>query len=45
MSRLHSRAAIDRPEVTQLAFRPIPEVVWQQYQETYLTNNHNYLTI
>ena len=44
MPRLHSGAAIDRPEVTQLTLPPIPEVVWQQPQETHLTNSHNYLT-
>ena len=32
MPRLHSGAAIDRPETTKLP--PIPEVVWQQPQET-----------
>ena len=44
MPRLHSGAAIDRPEVTHLTLPPIPEVVWQQSQETYLTNIHNDLT-
>ena len=44
MPRLHSGAAIDRPEVTHLTFPSIPEVVWQQSQETYLTNTHNDLT-
>ena len=44
MPRLHSAAAIDRPEVTHLTLPPIPEVVWQQSQETYLTNIHNDLT-
>ena len=44
MLRLHSGAAIDRPEVTHLTPPPIPEVVWQQSQETYLTNIHNGLT-
>ena len=38
MPRLHSGAAIDRPETTQLKFPPIPEVVWQQPQETYVPN-------
>ena len=38
MSRLHSGAAIDRPETTQLTFPPIPEVVWQQPQETHVPN-------
>ena len=44
MPRLHSGAAIDRPEVTHLILPPIPEVVWQQSQETCLTNIHNDLT-
>ena len=44
MPRLHSGAAIDRPEVTHLTLPPIPEVVWQQSQETYLTKIHNHLT-
>ena len=35
MPRLHSGAAIDRPE---LKLPPIPEVVWQQPQETYVPN-------
>ena len=34
MPRLHSGAAIDRPETTQLKLPPIPEAVWQQPQET-----------
>ena len=41
MPRLHSGAVIDRPEVTQLTLPPILEVVWQQPQETHLTNIHN----
>ena len=44
MPRLHSGAATDRPEVTHLTIPPIPEVVWQQPQETHLTNIHNDLT-
>ena len=44
MPRLHSAAAIDRPEVTHLTLPPIPEVVWQQSQETFSTNIHNDLT-
>ena len=36
MPRLHSGAAIDRPETTQLKFPRIPEVVWQQPQETHV---------
>ena len=38
MPRLHSGAAIDRPETTQLKLPPIPEVVWQQPQETHVPN-------
>ena len=44
MPPLHSGAAIDRPEVTHLTLPPVPEVVWQQSQETYLTNIYNDLT-
>ena len=44
MPHLHFGAAIDRPEVTHLTLPPIPEVVWQQSQETHLTNIHNDLT-
>ena len=44
MPRLHSEAAIDRPEVTHLTLPLIPEVVWQQPQETHLTTFHNVLT-
>ena len=44
MPRLHSGAATDRPEATHLTLPPIPEVVWQQPQETYLNNIHNDLT-
>ena len=45
MPRRHSGVAIDRPEVTHLTLPPIPEVVWQQPQETHLPNIHNVLTI
>ena len=38
MPRLHSGAAIDRPETTHITFPPIPEVVWQQPQETSVPN-------
>ena len=38
MPRLHSGAAIDRPETTQLKFPPVPDVVWQQPQETHVPN-------
>ena len=44
MPRLRSGAATDRPEATHLTFPPIPEVLWQQPQETYLSNIHNDLT-
>ena len=39
MPRLHSGAAIDRPETTKPP--PIPEVVWQQPQETHLIDINN----
>ena len=39
MLRLHSGTAIDRPETTKLP--PIPEVVWQQPQETQLIDIRN----
>ena len=39
MPRLHSWAAIDRPETSKLP--PIPEVVWQQPQETRSIDVHN----
>ena len=38
MPSLHSGAAIDRPETTQLKLPPIPDVVWQQPQETHVPN-------
>ena len=41
MPRLHPGAAIDRPEVIHLTLPRIPEVVWQQPQESYLTTIHN----
>ena len=41
MPHLHSGAATDRPEVTHLTLPPIPEVAWQQPQETHLTTIHN----
>ena len=44
MPRLHSGAAIDRPDVTHLTLPLIPEVVWQQPQEPHLTNIRNDLT-
>ena len=44
MPRLRSGAGTDRPEVIHLTLPPIPEVVWQQPQETHLTTLHNDLT-
>ena len=44
MPRLHLGAAIDRPEVTHLTLPPIPEVVWQQPQDTYIPNIYQTLT-
>ena len=44
MPRLHSGAAIDRPETTQLKLPPIPEVVWQQPQETHVPNIYQTVT-
>ena len=44
MPRFHSGAAIDRPEVTPSTLPQIPEVVWQQTQETHITTIHNVLT-
>ena len=44
MPRLHSGAAIDRPETTHLKLPPIPEVVWQQPQETHVLNIYQNLT-
>ena len=38
MPLFHSGAAIDRPETTQLKLPPIPEVVWQQPQDTHVPN-------
>ena len=44
MSRHHSGAAIDRPETTHSKLPPIPEVVWQQPQETHIPNIYQTLT-
>ena len=44
MPRLHSGAATDRPEVFHLTLPLIPEVVWQQPQETHLTTIHSDFT-
>ena len=38
MTRFHSGAAIDRPETTK--FPPFAEVVWQQPQETHLSDKY-----
>ena len=42
MPRLHSRAVIDTPETSKLP--AIPEVVWQQHQDTQLIHIHNKFT-
>ena len=44
MPRLHSGAAIDRPESTHSKLPPIPGVVWQQRQETHVPNIYQNLT-
>ena len=44
MPRLHFGAAIDRPETTHITLPPIPEVVWQQPQETHVPNIYRNLT-
>ena len=44
MPRLHSGAAIDRPETTHKTLPPLPEVVWQQPQETHVLNIYQNLT-
>ena len=44
MPRLHSGAAIDRPETTHLKLPPIPEVVWQQPQDTHVSNIYQTFT-
>ena len=44
MPRLHSGAAIDTPETTHITLPPIPEVVWQQPQETHVLNIYQNLT-
>ena len=44
MQRLHSGTATERPEITHLTLPPIPEVVWQQPQETHVNNIHETLT-
>ena len=44
MARLHSGAAIDRPETTHLKLPPFPDVVWQQPLETNVPNISQNLT-
>ena len=44
MPLIHSGAVIDRPEITHLKLPPIPEVVWQQPQETHVPNIYQKLT-
>ena len=44
MPLLHSEATNDRTEITNLKLPPIPEVVWQQPQETHLANFRKTLT-
>ena len=44
MPRVHSGAVTDRPEITHLTLTPIPEVVWQQPQETHLRTIYQTLT-
>ena len=44
MPRLHSEAVTDRPLETHSTLPPIPEVVWQQPEETYLNIIHNDLS-
>ena len=44
MPRLYSGDATDRPQTTHLTLPPIPEVFWQQPQETHVTNIRKTLT-
>ena len=44
MTHILSGAAIDRPETTHITLLPIPEVVWQQPQETHVLNIYQNLT-
>ena len=44
MPRLHSGAAIDRPDTTHLTIPPIPEDVRQQPRETHIPNIYQTLT-
>ena len=43
MPRLHSGAAIDRPETTHSKLPPIPKVVWQQTQDNHVPNIYHNL--
>ena len=43
MPCLHFGAAIDRPETTHLKLPPIPEIVWQQPQETHVPSIYQHL--
>ena len=40
MPRLHSGAAIDRPETTNTTLSAFPEFVWQQYEKTHFKIIH-----
>ena len=40
---LHTGAASDRPVTTHTTLPPIPQVVWQQPQETHLIDIHKKL--
>ena len=44
MPRLHSGSASDRPETTHSKLPPSPEVVWQQPQETHVSNIYQTVT-
>ena len=44
MPRLHTGATIDRPDTTHLKLPPIPEVGWQQPQETLVSNIYQTVT-
>ena len=44
MPRIRSGAAIHRPETTHITLPPIPEVAWQQPQETHVLNSYQNLT-
>ena len=44
MPCLHSGAANDRPVTTHITLPPIPEVVWQQPQDTHVLNIYQNLT-